>query len=406
VLLALAWRNLWRRPQRTVLSLVSIAIVSGLLVFVLSFQDGVYSTMKETTLRIFDGYAQLQPDGYADDPRLELAISHPDDVARAAEGVGGITAAAPRVNGFAILANGPRSYAAAVVGVDPAGEAKISTIASRISDGRYLRAGDTNQAILGDILAKNLDVKVGGRLTLLGSARDGSVAADVLTVAGVYHSGIPDLDRSILEMPLARAQDTFGMEGAANTIVLGGASLGAVNQALPALHAIGRHSGVAVRDWQAMEPAMRDAIDLKYATSMLFYASLVVVVAFFILNTLLMSVLERTREFGMLLALGMRSGQIGAMVWIELLGLALLGSAIGVAIGAAVTLWLQSAGIVMPIDPKLLAQFGVPSRLYPALTAFSAFTGPGALLLTILVGGLVPYLRVARLTPAIAMRAA
>jgi len=406
VLAALAWRNLWRRPQRTVLSLVSIAIVSGLLVFVLSFQDGVYATMKETTLRIFDGYAQLQPEGYAADPRLELAISHPDDLARAAEGVDGVTAAAPRVNGFAILANGPRSYAAAVVGVDPASEAKISTIASRISSGRFLRADDTNQAILGDILAKNLGVAVGGKLTMLGSARDGSVAADVLTVAGVYHSGIPDLDRSILEMPLARAQDTFGMDGAVNTIVLGGPSLGAVNRALPALQAIGQRSGVAVRDWQAMEPAMRDAIDLKYATSMLFYASLVVVVAFIILNTLLMSVLERTREFGMLLALGMSSGQIGAMVWIELLGLALLGSAIGVAIGAAATLWLQSVGIVMPIDAKLMAQFGMSTRLYPSLTAFSAFAGPGALLLTILVGGLVPYLRVSRLTPAIAMRAA
>ena len=406
MLAALAWRNLWRRPQRTVLSLVSIAIVSGLLVFVLSFQDGVYATMKETTLRIFDGYAQLQPEGYAADPRLELAISHPDDLARAAEGVDGVTAAAPRVNGFAILANGPRSYAAAVVGVDPASEAKISTIASRISSGRYLRADDTNQAILGDILAKNLGVAVGGKLTMLGSARDGSVAADVLTVAGVYHSGIPDLDRSILEMPLARAQDTFGMDGAVNTIVLGGPSLGAVNRALPALQAIGQRSGVAVRDWQAMEPAMRDAIDLKYATSMLFYASLVVVVAFIILNTLLMSVLERTREFGMLLALGMSSGQIGAMVWIELLGLALLGSAIGVAIGAAATLWLQSVGIVMPIDAKLMAQFGMSTRLYPSLTAFSAFAGPGALLLTILVGGLVPYLRVSRLTPAIAMRAA
>ncbi len=80
---------------------------------------------------------------------------------------------------------------------------------------------------------------------------------------------------------------------------------------------------------------MRDAIDLKYATSMLFYATLVLVVAFIILNTLLMSVLERTREFGMLLALGMRPAQIGAMVWIELLALALLGCAIGVAIGGA-----------------------------------------------------------------------
>src|SRR6202030_639333 len=112
----------------------------------------------------------------------------------------------------------------------------------------------------------------------------------------------------------------------------------------------------------------RDAIDLKYATSMLFYASLVVVVAFIILNTLLMSVLERTREFGMLLALGMRPGQIGAMVWIELLGLALLGCLVGLVVGGGVTLWLEARGIVYPIDPLLLAQFGLPTRLYPALT--------------------------------------
>jgi ABC-type antimicrobial peptide transport system permease subunit len=155
-----------------------------------------------------------------------------------------------------------------------------------------------------------------------------------------------------------------------------------------------------------MEPAMRDAIDLKYATSMLFYASLVIVVAFIILNTLLMSVLERTREFGMLLALGMRPAQIGAMVWIELLALALIGCAIGVAIGGAVTLWLQSTGILFPIDPKLLAQFGVPSRLYPSLSPFSALIGPGALVVAIAIGGLVPFMRVLRLTPALAMRAA
>jgi len=242
-------------------------------------------------------------------------------------------------------------------------------------------------------------------VTMLGQARDGSVAADVLRVAGIYHSGIPELDRTILEMPLARAQDAFSMEGAANTIALGGPSLGAVNTALPALAALAHRNDVAVRDWRAMEPAMRDTIDLKYATSMVFYASLVLVVAFIILNTLLMSVLERTREFGMLLALGMRTGQIGAMVWIELALLAGGGCLVGVAIGAAITAWLQHTGIIYPIDPKLLAQFGVPRRLVPALTWFSAAAGPGALLATVFVGGVVPYLRVARLTPAIAMRA-
>jgi putative ABC transport system permease protein len=406
MLAALAWRNLWRRPQRTLLSLLSVAMVSGLLVFILSFQDGVYGQMKETTLRIFDGYAQLQAPGFADDPTLDRAIVQPQQLAHEAEGIAGVTVAAPRVNSVAILANGSRSYAAIVVGVDPASEARISSIASTIQEGRYLTASDTNSAILGDLLAKNLGVGVGGKVTMLGSARDGSVAADVLQVAGIYHSGIPDLDRTILEMPFARAQDTFQMQDAANTIALGGPSLGSVDRALPVLEALARRTGVSVRDWQAMEPALRDVIDLKYATSMLFYASLVLVVAFIILNTLLMSVLERTREFGMLLALGMRPGQIGTMVWIELLALALIGCAIGVAIGGAVTLWLQSTGILFPIDPKLLAQYGVPSRLYPSLSLFSALAGPGALVLAIAIGGPVPFLRVLRLTPALAMRGA
>ena len=407
MLAELAWRNLWRRPQRTALSLLSITLVTALMVFMLSFQLAVYQLMKESTLRIFDGYAQLQPTGYADDPTLDRVIDNPDRIARQAITVNGVTTAAPRVNGFAILANGARSYGAAVIGVDPASEMKISSIASTIRTGRYLRASDSDSAILGDTLARNLGVGVGGKVTVLGSARDGSVAADVLTVAGVYHSGVADLDRSILEMPLARAQDTFGMTGQANTIALGGPTLGGVNAALPALQALARKTGgMSVRDWGAMEPALRAAILGKYVTSMVFYVTLVAVVAFIILNTLLMSVLERTREFGILLAVGMRPAQIGQVVWIELLGLALSGCALGLAIGGGATLWFQHRGISFAGMSAVLATMGLPSRLYPALTPLSALIGPLALLSAIAVGGLVPYLRVRRLTPALAMRGA
>jgi ABC-type lipoprotein release transport system permease subunit len=404
VLASLAWRNLWRRPQRTLLSLASIVIVSTLLVFMLSFQLGVYATMKEATLRIFDGYAQIQPRGYADDPTLERALPDPAGLARAALSIEGVTAAAPRVNGFAVLAHGERSYGAAVIGVDPAQEPRISAIAHLVRQGRYLSPTDTDAAVLGDVLAKNLAVPLGGRVTVLGAGQDGSVSADVLTVVGLYHSGVPELDRSILEMPLARAQQTFAMEGQASTIALGGPTLAKVNSAIPQLSSAARRRGVAVRDWAQMEPALRDGITLKYATASAFYATLVVVVAFIILNTLLMSVLERTREFGMLLAVGMRPALIGAMVWLELLALALTGCAIGIAIGGGLTLWLQHTGVAFSGLKDVLSQFGMPDRLYPTLTPLSALAGPGAILLAIAVGGVVPYLRVSRLTAASAMR--
>ena len=151
---------------------------------------------------------------------------------------------------------------------------------------------------------------------------------------------------------------------------------------------------------------MRAVILGKYITSMLFYVTLVAVVAFIILNTLLMSVLERTREFGILLAVGMKPGQIGQVVWIELVGLALSGCGLGLLIGGGATLWFQHTGISFAGLSSVLATLGLPSRLYPALTPLSAMIGPGALLIAIGVGGVVPYLRVKRLTPALAMRGA
>jgi putative ABC transport system permease protein len=405
MLTSLAWRNLFRRPQRTILSLLSIAIVCALLVFMLSFQLGVYATMKENTLRIFDGFVQFQSNGYSDDPGLERSIGSPSALVREAEDLPGVTVAAPRINGFAILANGERSYGAAVIGVDAAREARLSSIAATIETGRYLKASDRDAAVLGATLARNLKLGVGSRVTMLGAARDGSVAADVLKVAGIYRSGVPELDRSILEMPLRRAQQTFAMNGRASTIAIGGTSLEGVDSELPALAAIGDQHGVRLLDWGELEPAMRDAIALKYASSLFFYLTLVVVVAFIVLNTLLMSVLERTREFGMLLAIGMRPGAIGRMVWLELLALALFGCAIGLFIGATATLWFEHAGIEFGGLHNLLAQFGLPPRLYPTLTVFSALIGPAAILFAICIGGVVPYVRVARLAPVLATRA-
>lgn len=402
---ALAWRNLWRQPQRTILSVASIAFASALLVFILSFQMGVYAVMKTNLLRIFDGFAELQARGYAADPDMRKTIARPEELAARLRKIEGIDAASPRLATFAILANGARSYGAAVIGVDPAHEPSVSTLSATVRDGRYLRPGDDAAAVIGDGLARDLKVTVGGRITLLGSALDGSVAADVLRVQGIFHSGMSALDRQMLQMPLARAQTTFAMGDAANTVAIGGPTLADVDAALPAIARVAARHKVDVADWEALEPALHDSITLKIITSGMMYATLVVVVVFIILNTLLMSVLERTREFGMLLALGMRPGLIGATVWLELAAISLVGDAVGIAIGGAITLYFERHGIVYRGLENLLAQFGLPGRLYPELSWESVLAGPGAIFAAIVVSGVVPYLRVLRLEPASAMRA-
>ncbi len=406
MLFSLAWRNLWRQKTRTILSMLSMGFASALLVFMLSLQLGTYDTMKNNTLRVFDGFAQIQPKGYAKDPEISNFIPDASTLIAGIEGIRGISAATARGSSFAILANGDTSYGAAIIGVDPTTEPQVSTMGAAISKGRYLTTTDQDAIVMGEALARNLGVKLGDRVTLLGSAADRSIAADSLKLVGVFRTGIGQLDRQIAQMPLARFQDTFAMPGGANMIVVSGRSLPDVNRALPQLRTLAGDKNLVVRNWADLQPALQQAITLDLSTSATIYISLVVVVVFIILNTLLMSVLERTREFGVLLAIGMKPGPLGRMMWIELILLALLGSVAGIVVGGAVALWYQVHGIPLASLEGLLAQFGLPARIFPTLSLTSALVGPSAIVAGVALGGIVPYLRIRRLEPVAAMGAA
>lgn len=405
MIFALAWRNLWRQKTRTYISLASMGFTSALLVFVLSLQLGMYETMKTNTLALFDGYAQVQRDGYADDPELSDAIADPGALIDSLKQIPGVTAATPRATSFAILANGDTSFGAAIVGVDPTTEPKVSTLGSTIRQGRYLGEIDAPEIILGDALARNIGLSVGDYVTVLGTSADRSIAADSLQLVGIFKTGLVQLDRQIAQMPLGRFQDAFGMGGTANVVAVTGESIADVNRAIPAIKmaADTLETGLVVRDWAAIQPALKQAILLDASTSLTVYVSMIIVVVFIILNTLLMSVLERTREFGVLLAIGMKPGQLGRMMWVELILLAVLGCAIGVVLGGIGAYWLEQVGFVIPGMEGVMAQFGLPDRLYPNLSLISAFAGPILIIAAVAVGGIVPYRRILGLEPVSAM---
>ncbi len=404
---ALAWRNLWRQPRRSVLSILGIALTAALLVFLVSLDRGVDLAMKANFLGVYDGFAQVQARDYASDFDLHKTLARSSALAADLRRIKAVKAAAPRIVAFAVAATPSRSFGATVLGVDPQQEAGVSRLASTIHQGRYLRPGDDADAVLGDVLARDLKVGVGGDVTLLGSGQDGSVAADRLHIVGVFHSGTGDLDRQLIEMPLARAQQTFAYGDKVNLIALSGRTLPSLEGAMPAIGATAERYGADLADWKVLEPSLRDSIAIKAITSGLFYAVLVLVVVFIVLNTLLMSVLERTREYGMLLALGMRSSLVGATSWLEMVFLALAGTSLGVLLGSALAFWIEQRGIEYPSGGgALLAQFGLPSRIYSSLDLVSAFSAPGAILVAICLGGAAPFLHILRLKAVPAMRSA
>ena len=396
---ALAWRNLWRQPLRSILSVASIAFTAALLVFMLSFQVGVYSVMKTNLLRIFDGFAELQAQGYLADPDMRKTIAKPQILAADLRTIGGVNAASPRIITFAILAHGRRSFGAAVIGVDPANEPLVSSLAATVRRGRYLRPDDDDAAIVGDGLARDLSLSLGDRVTLLGSARDGSIAADVLRIVGIFHSGMGDLDRQMLQMPLARAQATFDLGDRANTIAMAGPTLSGVDDMLPRIASVAARHGVSLADWEALEPSLDDTITLKIITAGLMYATLVVVVVFIILNSLLMSVLERYQEIGIYKSIGASYGDLLVLFLTEAGIIGLLGGSGGLLLGRIV-----SYGLDVAVN-AYARRHGVTEPIQ--VFVFPAWLLAGTLLFAVLasvLAGVYPALRAARVDPIRALR--
>jgi len=184
----MAWRNIWRNPRRSVLTISAIAFASLLLVFMLSWQFGSYTTMINASVKIQTGHLQVQTKKFKEKRDIRLVVNDPSAVGAILERTPAVADFTFRTSTFSLLSSTQRTYGAVVIGIDPAREARVSTIASLIRQGNYLAEGDGAQALVGKLLAKNLRVGVGDELVVLGQARTGSVAAGVLKVKGIFSS--------------------------------------------------------------------------------------------------------------------------------------------------------------------------------------------------------------------------
>ncbi|MBW2591321.1 MAG: ABC transporter permease, partial [Deltaproteobacteria bacterium] len=253
-----------------------------------------------------------------------------------------------------------------------------------------------DQILIGNLLANNLKVGIQDELTLLGQGRDGSIAATVVKVKGIYSSGIDDLDRSSINMPLKYFQDVYGMYGAVHEVVVIGKSLKAVDGIKAILNTgikkINPKLPLVVLDWKELTPGLVQSIELDLVSGIIFYFLLILVVAFSILNTFLMVIFERTREFGVLKAL-----------LIESISMTIIGIAAGIIAGSLITLYFQGHGIDISGASDILVQYGISGRIYPRLSLLSAFIGPCIVFIITFLAALYPALKIRSLRPVEAM---
>ncbi len=406
ITLRMAWRNLWRHKRRTWLTVGAMIFSNLILVFSISLQLGSYRMMIDNTLKSYTGHMQIQHQGYNEEPKMRSSIDAIIPLANDVRSLLDSETVAARGVAFAMTSSEERSYGLQIIGVEPEYEPNVSTLPGLINEGNYFTEINAEEIVIGSVLARNLRVGVGDELTLLGGGHDGSFAAGIAIVTGIFESGIAEIDRSMAQLPIGYFQNLFGMDDRGHNIVINASDLSQVSVIQQSImKMLTSDDKLVVLDWEQLQPGLKQAIQADFTSAWFMYGVLIVLVAFSVLNTQLMSVLERTREFGVMMALGVKPARLGSLVITETVVMSGLGLAIGAVLGIAMTWYLSIVGFSYPGMEEMAVRFNLPDRMYPSLSLVSIMLGPSIVFLFSLLASIYPALRLFFLQPVAAMRA-
>lgn len=420
--LRLGLRNLFRNRWRSGLTLAAVAVAVALMVWTVAFMDGWLDEMVKGTTSLETLQAQVHTVEYVRNPRVYRTVEL--DAATLAElrALPGVAGIAPRAELHGLVGTEQRSQVARMIGVDPAGEAEATPIEATLEDGRWLSPVSPEfpaprETVLGRGLARQLDVGVGDELVVLLEAADGSLGNDLLEVVGIVRTGNTEIDRGALYLHLKDAQFMAALGDGVHHVAIRAADLTATRTVaeavatklgasfgMPGDDAAVAEEALVVRTWHELVPSLYQMIQLMNNSYWVMYLIVYVVAAVGVLNTQRMSAMERRREFGVMMAVGMRPRRMFRTLLVETAVLGTVGAAVGAVLGGAVA-WYHAA---WGMDLGMFSQGATftfmgatfSDRLYASLSA-GTFMAPILVMIGIaMISGLIPALRAARIDPA------
>lgn len=354
ILVELALRNLRRHVRRSLLTSAAMVIGGALLMFSLPLGDGTHEAWIESAVRMAGGHLTIQHPAFQSSRKLADRLSA--EARRAAEQALAAPEVAQRIRlttpqlGVGGLASSPTgARPAQVLGVDPLAEAEFTILDEKRTEGRYLEPGDRLAAYVGAGLLESLELRLGSRFVVTAQAADGEIAGQLLRVVGVFRTGVPEIDHALIHIPLATAGEWLQTgEDVTNLAVLVHESA----DVEPVRRALGRAlagpieiGSATVLGWREALPQLDAAVKIDDFGNYLFQGILFSIIALGIVNTVLMSVLHRYREFGVLQALGLTPGQTASLVLIEGLVLTAISGIVGIGLGLFVTWFFWRDGM-------------------------------------------------------------
>lgn len=375
----LAWRNIWRHTRRTVIIVLAMGLGLALMMFydglIVGFDEAIYGN----AIRVLGGNIQVHAQGY----RLKasqtplLPLSDDQAVVRAAQELPQVVAATRRINTGGLASSREGAFAVNITGIEPEKEAEVNIAAQNVVAGRYLSSEDGDAVFIGKGLADAMGVGVGDRITLTGGSSHEQMRKRTMTVIGIYDLKLPDLEKRTIYISLSEAQALYDLSGQSTEVAIVLKQVGQEAEVIEALKPV--LPGYEIDSFEANFPELQQAIQSKSGVMNIFSVVILMIAGIGILNLLLMAVYERTREIGILGALGLRPRQISLLFVLEGTMIGLVGVVTGIALGLMINGILMRVGLdysqftgvtdyTALISGRIYPTWGVEKLLWRGLT--------------------------------------
>ncbi|MBN1306267.1 MAG: ABC transporter permease [Anaerolineales bacterium] len=316
-LVKLAWRNVWRNWRRTGIAMIAIVLA----LFLLIFMDGLYGGYDEAVfanaVRLYGGNLQIHAPGFRErahrlpllpladaDRVVETVMAHPE-----------VLLASKRIRTSGMINEDGDLYPVTITGLEPSIESPYSLISENITAGRFLEDDDEDMILIGERMAEELGVGVGNRITLVGKSKNQSLRQRTMTIVGLFNLGMPDAEKKFVFINLAEAGSLYNLRGQATEVAVNLHIVGNEDQMISEFRPI--LPGYEVDSWLTLNPEFAQIMDLSVAATTFFGFIVIAMACIGILNIMLMAVYERTREMGVLAALGMKGRQVMGLFLLE-----------------------------------------------------------------------------------------
>ena len=398
----MAFRNVFRQRRRSLLTGLSIFGGFVLATIFIGFSDGTYTRLIDQITRFRLGHIQIHEATYPESPSLYKTLDHPERLEQILRQTPGVAAWVPRVFAFGLASVGNRTATVRIRGIDPQSEEKATRISARLCRGQMLPATPRKEVLLGQKLARKLGASPGTPVVVVSQGADGSIANERYRVCGLLDSGDEMENQTDFVLHLRDAQELLSLGDRIHEVAITLKQLKQVAPVVAALQAQVNDPRLLVEPWQSFARSFYVAMKADQDGMWFSLLIIVLVVAIGVFNTVLMSVLERRREYGVLKALGTRPRQVVSLVLLEVMILALLSLIPGILVGIGANAWLSDHGLGLGTS---ITYGGITFDRYVSDLNPTMFLIPMAtILITAFLVGLFPALMAARTEPARTMR--